>query len=378
MNISAKDIFPEMEIKNETPKTFTYKRLVLFLFILYVFLFSLAMMSKSAQLFDSNLLKTALENPFVALVIGLLATAIFQSSSTTTSMLVALVGSGAISITEAIPVVMGANIGTTITAIITSVGHISGKKEFRKAVSGAFMHHYFKILTAIILFPLEYYFQSLSKIAIYLSHFISAENKINNESSSYIYRFTIDPLVELLTTNLHLNPVVNFIVSLAFLFLSIRLFIALLKNSLIGESQLNLDKYVFGGPIKAFSWGMFVTALIHSSTATTSFMVPLVATDKVSLRKAYPFIIGANIGTTFTALVAALSKSSDAMSIALAHFLFNFIGMMLFFITPYLRETPLLLAKKTGAFVLQYKSSIFIYVVLLFFLIPFLLIALSQ
>ena len=378
MNISAQDIFPEMENKIESPKTFTYKRLVLFLFILYLFLFSLEMMSISAQLFDTNIIKMALYNPFVALVIGLLATAIFQSSSTTTSMLVVLVGSGAITITEAIPVVMGANIGTTITAIITAVGHISGKKEFRKAVSAAFIHHNFKLLTAILLFPLEYYFHTLSKIAVYFSQLISNEQVNKNESSSFLYKYTIDPLVTLFTQEFALNPLTNFIVSLLLLFISIRLFIALLRNSLVGESQKNLDLYVFGGPIKAFSWGMVTTALIHSSTVTTSFMVPLVATDKVSLRKAFPFIIGANIGTTFTALVAALSKSPNAMSIALAHFLFNFIGMLLFFPMPYLREVPLLLAKKIGAFVHRYKYIIFIYVLMIFFLIPFLLIALSQ
>jgi len=378
MNISAEDIFPEMENKINSNKAFTYKRLVLFLFILYLFLFSLEVMSKSAQLFDTDLLKTALANPFVALVIGLLATAIFQSSSTTTSILVALVASGTVTISEAIPVVMGANIGTTITAIITSLGHIAGKKEFKKAVSAAFIHHNFKLFTAILLFPLEYYFHSLSKIAVYLSHFLSADNHIKNESSSFLYKYTIDPLVDFFIHHFEFHPSINFLVSLAILFLSIRLFIALLRNSLIGESQKTLDLYVFGGPIKAFSWGMFVTALIHSSTTTTSFMVPLVATDKVSLRKAFPFIIGANIGTTFTALVAALSKSPDAMSIALAHFLFNFIGMLLFFPIPYLREIPLMLAKKIGSFVQRYKFVIFIYVFMLFFLIPFLLIALSQ
>ena len=378
MNISAQDIFPEMDNKMEQPKTFTYKRLVLFILILYLFLFSLEMMSVSAQLFDTNLIRTALANPFVALVIGLLATAIFQSSSTTTSMLVALVGSGTITISEAIPVVMGANIGTTITAIITSVGHISGKKEFRKAVSAAFMHHNFKLLTAILLFPLEYYFHFLSDISVYITQFISADNVAKNESSSFIYRYAIDPIVGLITGTLQVHAAVSFILSLAILFISIRSFIALLKSSLIGESQKNLDLYVFGGPIRAFSWGMFTTALLHSSTATTSFMVPLVATDKVSLRKAYPFIIGANIGTTFTALVAALSKSPNAMSIALCHFLFNCIGMTIYFILPYTNRIPLFLAKKIGFFIQKFKYIIFIYVVLLFFLIPFLLIALSQ
>ena len=335
-------------------------------------------MSYSAQLFDSNIIKLAITNPFVALVIGLLATAIFQSSSTTTSIVVALVASKAINLNEAIPIVMGANIGTTITAIITSIGHISEKKEFKKAVSGAYLHHNFKLLTAFILFPLEYYYHYLSKLGSYLTQSLNISSSNGQITSSFFYRYTIDPIIEFISQSFQLSPIIIFVCSILLLFISIRLFIFLLKKSLIGDSKDHLNKYVFDGPFKAFSWGMATTALIHSSTATTSFMVPLIATNKVSLKKAYPFIIGASIGTTFTAIVAALSKSPDAMSIALVHFIFNFTGMLIFLIMPYTNILPLFLAKKIGSFVYKFKYTIFIYVLMLFFLIPFLLIALNK
>jgi sodium-dependent phosphate cotransporter len=378
MNISAKEIFPEMEEKIEQNKSFTFKRVILFIFILYLFFFSLEMMGLSVKLFESNILKSTLANPFIALVIGLLLTAIFQSSSTTTSLLVALVASNSLAIVEAIPVVIGANIGTTITAIITSLAHISYKKEFKKAVSGAFIHHNFKLFTGVIIFLLEYFFHFLSTCSIYLTHFIKSSSNDQEISSFYIYKYTIEPFILYLNQHLLFHPVVFFVISFILLFVSIRLFIALLKNTLIDSSHQNLDKYVFDGSFKSFSWGMFVTALLHSSTATTSFMVPLIATNKVSLKKAYPFIIGANIGTTFTAIVAALSKSPDAMSIALAHFLFNFIGMIIFFIIPVTNNIPLTFAKKIGRFVHAHTYTLIIYVVVLFFLLPFLMIAISR
>ncbi|MFN7259310.1 MAG: Na/Pi symporter, partial [Cyclobacteriaceae bacterium] len=105
---------------------------------LLVFLFSLDLMIASLQQLGKVATETILlatSNPFTGLFIGLLVTAIIQSSSATTSMVVALVASGSISLQAAIPIIMGANIGTTITSTIVSLGFITKKKEFRRAVA---------------------------------------------------------------------------------------------------------------------------------------------------------------------------------------------------------------------------------------------------
>jgi sodium-dependent phosphate cotransporter len=128
---------------------------------LLVFLFSLDLMIASLQQLGKVATETILlatSNPFTGLFIGLLVTAIIQSSSATTSMVVALVASGSISLQAAIPIIMGANIGTTITSTIVSLGFITKKKEFRRAVAAGTYHDFFNILTTVILFPLEYYF----------------------------------------------------------------------------------------------------------------------------------------------------------------------------------------------------------------------------
>ncbi|MEJ2004323.1 MAG: Na/Pi symporter, partial [Cyclobacteriaceae bacterium] len=101
---------------------------------------------------------TATSNPFIGLFIGLLVTALIQSSSTTTSMIVALVASGSITLANAVPMIMGANIGTTLTSTIVSLGYIAKREEFKRAIAAGTVHDFFNILTVLILFPLEYCF----------------------------------------------------------------------------------------------------------------------------------------------------------------------------------------------------------------------------
>ncbi|MEY5048784.1 MAG: hypothetical protein RLZZ175_2143 [Bacteroidota bacterium] len=367
----------EIKLDNESKQFHIGTQIILFILILILFLFSLEMMSASAlkiNFFLNENVKYAINNPFIALVIGLLITAIFQSSSTTTTISVVMVASGIISLKAAIPIVMGANIGTTITAIITTISHINGKKEFKKATSAAMLHHLFNLFTACILFPVEYYTSAFSNLAQYIgekvSYFIDGiepQTGLKFYSKGYAILETIIP-----------NGLVLFILSLLLLFISIKLFNQLMKNSLIGDSQKIITHYIFGGALRSFSWGLFSTSLIHSSAVTTSFIVPIVATDKISLKKAFPFIVGANIGTTFTAIVAALTKSPEAMSIAMAHFLFNLCGMLLFLPIPKVRDYIIEIVKKIGEIARDYKVLVIIYVFLIFFVIPFILIYLNR
>src|SRR5688572_29862184 len=119
----------------------------------------------------------ATSNPFTGLFIGLLITAMIQSSSTTTAMVVALVASGSITIESAVPIIMGANVGTTITSTIVSMGFINKKKDFRRAVSAGTYDGFFNILVVIILFPLEYYYGTLSELSQWIaSYFFSASS----------------------------------------------------------------------------------------------------------------------------------------------------------------------------------------------------------
>ena len=102
-------------------------------------------------------------NPFAGLLIGIVATSLIQSSSTTTSIVVGLVAGGAVNLESAVPIVMGANIGTTITNTLVSFGHITNRIEFKRAFSASVVHDFFNIMAVAIVFPIEMIFHPLQK-----------------------------------------------------------------------------------------------------------------------------------------------------------------------------------------------------------------------
>ncbi|HTH58351.1 MAG TPA: Na/Pi symporter [Cyclobacteriaceae bacterium] len=352
---------------------------IYFLVGLLVFLFSLDLMISSLHQLGSTLsdaILLATSNPFTGLFIGLLTTAIIQSSSATTSITVALVASGSLSLQAAVPIVMGANIGTTITSTIVSLSFINRKKEFKRAVAAGTYHDFFNILTAVILFPLELNFHFLSNLAQYIA------TDFFNEPAKATSNFKmlgpgLSWPVQFLTENVS-NGYVLGVLSLVMLFGSILFFRKVLTNLLGLGSQTKFRKFFFRNPFKSFSWGLLITASIRSSTVTTSLVVPLVAKKIIRLRQAGAFILGANIGTTVTAFLASTFNSNAAMSIAITHFLFNFIGALFFFRTPLLKEIPFKLATGLGKLTLRNRIVGFLYLLFTFFLIPFSLIFLSQ
>jgi sodium-dependent phosphate cotransporter len=314
----------------------------------------------------------ATSNPFTALFIGLLITALIQSSTATTSMTVALVASGSLTLESAVPIIMGANVGTTITSTIVSLGFLPKKKEFRRAVAAGTYHDFFNILTVVILFPLEYYFQFLSRLAQHITTtFFSERTGELNSTFSAFQGFGI--VTDWLVTSID-NGFILIILSLSLLFGSILFFRKVITRMLGFGSPERFQSFFFQSPFKSFGWGVLTTAAIRSSSVTTSLVVPLVAKKIVTLRSAAPFILGANIGTTISALIAAIGNSNTAISIAISHFLFNLIGVVLFFPIPVLKEIPIKLATELGRVTLRYRLAGLLYLLLMFFIIPFSLI----
>ena len=351
-----------------------------FLVGLVVFLFSLDLMISSLQhlgaaVTDTILLATS--NPFTGLFIGLLVTAIIQSSSATTSLTVALVASGSLTLPGAVPIIMGANIGTTITSTIVSLSFINQKKEFRRAVSAGTYHGFFKILTALILFPLEYQFQFLSRMAQFIAIHLFHEPSVQPVGSFKLLGPTLSGPINFITSVIGNGYVLGGL-SVILLYGSILFFRKLISNMLGFGSPEKLQRFFFKNPYKSFGWGLVTTAAIRSSTVTTSLVVPLVAKRIIKLRQAAAFILGANIGTTVTAFMASTFNSNAAISIALTHFLFNFIGILLFFRTPFLKEIPFQLATGMGKLTLHNRLVGFLYLLIVFFLVPFSLIYLNQ
>ena len=352
------------------------RKVLLMVLILFVFLVSLNLMSGGFKLLGKDIAEqiiTITSNPFVGLFVGLLATALVQSSSTTTSMIVAIVASGALTLQNAVPMIMGANIGTSVTSTIVALGHIPRKAEFQKAISSATVHDFFNLIVVGILFPLEYFTGALSSAGAWIAHLIYTDTTTSTKMFS-ILGVTVKPTAKAIISVLGSNAAIVIPVSIAALFISLRAFSVSLRKILIGKSQENLQKYVFGNSFKSLLWGSAITAAVQSSSVTTSLIVPLVATDKISLRKAFPFLMGANIGTTVTALIAAISQTEAALAVAICHLLFNMFGVFILFPIKSIRNIPIWLSETLGLYAGKRRLVGVAYIVVTFFLIPFTLI----
>jgi solute carrier family 34 (sodium-dependent phosphate cotransporter) len=366
----------------DTPSQWNLRLIVFLILTLILFLFAVNLMVASLQqMGDSytDLLLSATSNPFTALFIGLIVTAIFQSSSTTTSLLVALVASGSITIQAATPIIMGANIGTTLTSTLVALTFINKKKEFKRAIAAGSYHDFFNILTALILFPLEYYHSFLSGTASDLTGVFYGSSNSPGAPVDTQFNFGFNAAAGSILKFLP-YPVILALVSLVLLLGSILLFRKISANLLHATKPEVFRKFFFQNRVKSFLWGIVTTAAIRSSTITTSVVVPLVAKKISTLKKVAPFILGANMGTTITAFIAVSINvhTREAITIALVHFLFNGVGVSIFFLTPILKELPLYLANGLGRLTLRYRLVGFVYLLGTFFLIPFSLIYINR
>lgn len=359
------------------------------IFVLFAFMVALDLMSGSFKLFGkdfANELVSVTTNPFISLFIGMLATAIIQSSSTTTTMIVGLVASGSIGVPEAAPMIMGANIGTSVTSTIVSLGHIGDRDEYPKAVAAATVHDFFNIITVSVLFTLEVTTGILSSSAQSMADFFystAGEGGKTKGILDYTTKAFAKWIIGLTATEGYPggSPFITLPIALGLLFFSLRGLTKSLKDLIIGRVEKNLNKYVFGNGLKAILWGFGITTAVQSSSVTSSLMVPMVASEKITLRKAFPFLMGANIGTTTTALIAAFflgSQSTDALAIAFVHFFFNAIGVLILYPIPIVREIPVFLATGLGNLTLKNRLIGIIYVVVVFFIIPGILIFLTR
>ncbi len=349
---------------------------LLALVIISVFLFSVDLMGEAFKHLGKNAAESlifATTNPFIGLFIGLLITAIIQSSSTSTSMVVAMVASGSITISDAVPMIMGANIGTTLTSTIVSLGFITKKNEFRKAIAGGTVHDFFNILTVLLLFPLEFYYGLVSSSAQRITEFLLPLDAQGSTGDFGFKLFDAIPLTNFLIELIG-NSLISIILSFLLLFGSIKILSRLIYKMVIGGSQGKLRDFIFSNPFKSFTWGAILTAAVQSSSITTSLVVPFVATGKIKLQSATPFIMGANIGTTITAFIAVLIESNLAMSIAVTHLLFNLVGVIVFLPFRQLRNIPIKLAHSFGALTMNYRLAGVTYILFTFFIIPFALI----
>lgn len=354
------------------------KRIILIVLLLYVFLVSISLMSHSFKCFGkgfSQQLIATTSNPVVGLFIGLLATSILQSSSTTTSMVVGFVAGGALTIRTAIPIIMGANIGTTVTNTIVAVGHITRKDEFKRAFTSSTMHDLFNIMTVVILFPLEMGTRFLERTAIFAASFLEHSGGLKVTSP---VKFIVKPAVKIIDKvfidlfHLPIKAAGGVMLFIAFVLLVLSLIglVKIMKRVIANKTEIIFDKILARSGIVSMGMGCLFTAIVQSSSVTTAILVPLVGAGVLRIETVYPIVLGANLGTTITAILASLTGNIAAITIALAHVLFNVTGIAIFYPFKAMRKIPVFVAKTLASVVSERRWLAFIYVGTVFFVLP--------
>ena len=354
---------------------------------LYIFLVSIGLMGAAfkgfGKGFAENLLKTT-SNPFVALFIGILATSLVQSSSTTTSIVVGMVASGVISIGNAIPIIMGANIGTTVTNTLVSLGYITRREEFKRAIAGATVHDFFNLICVAIMFPLELATGFLQKFATGLANvFVNVGGIKFTSPIKTITKPTIHLVKDVFLKFLHLHQNLAYslilTLSIILLFLSLYYIVRIMKSLVIARTETVLNNIIGRRGIIGIFAGLIFTIIVQSSSITTSLLIPLIGAGILTVELAFPITMGANIGTTATAILASFATGNiAAITIAFVHFLFNIIGVCCIYPIAVFRKIPISLAHSLGNLAYKKRRYALIYVASIFFLIPFLLIVVSK
>jgi len=346
--------------------------------LLYVFLVAITLLGVAFKLFGKDFsaaLITGTSHPVVGLMIGLLATSIIQSSSSTTSITVGLVAAGALTVRGAIPIIMGANMGTTVTNTLVAMTSINRRSEFRRAFAGATMHDFFNLLTILALFPLEMATHVLERSATWLSGLLVGSEAVEFESP---IKAACMPLVDLvergLASGLALPDwaagAVLVVLALALIFVALAGLTRVLKRVVLDRAEGSLTRWIGGGGLGAMVMGMLLTAAVQSSSITTSLLVPLIGAGLVTLEGGFAVTLGANVGTTVTALLASLAGNGAAVTVAFVHLLFNVAGIVLIYPVRPIRRLPINLARYLAHRASRNKLWALLYLVGVFFALP--------
>ncbi len=316
-------------------------------------------------------------NPIVGVILGTLATALVQSSSTVTSVIVGLVAGG-VPVSIAVPMIMGANMGTTITNTIVSLGNIRDGKTFNKSFQAATVHDFFNLYSIFIFLPIEILFHPLEKLAGVMSGWFVGSADASMKGANFIGAMTkpvaksIMGLFETLPSTL--GAMATIIVGIALIIISVIFLGKLLRSVMTGRAKNIVDKSIGRGPIAGIASGTAITVLVQSSSTTTSLVVPLAGSGALTTKQVYPFTMGANIGTCITALLAATAVTGPyeqlALQIALVHLLYNILGVLVFSVTPWLKDAPIRSAEWLGNRTETNRLWALAYIASIFFVLP--------
>ena len=287
---------------------------------LCLFLFGMNVMGQALERRAGNKLTALIGkltgNRFTSFLTGLGVTAIIQSSSATTVMVVGFVNSGIMTLKQSIGIIMGANIGTTVTAWILSLGGISSD-----------------VLWLQLLKPTSFT-PVLALIGIIFYMFCKSNKK--NDTGLILLGFAV-----------------------------LMFGMDIMSGAVAGLKDVPEFRdlfLLFKEPILGVVVGAVLTAIIQSSSASVGILQALAVTGQISYGAAFPIIMGQNIGTCITAILSSFGTNRNAKRVALVHLLFNVIGTTLMITVLYLAKAffqPALLDMSADSFGIAVSHSVF-------------------
>jgi sodium-dependent phosphate cotransporter len=355
-------------------------RALLVIALLYLFLGGVKVLESGIKGLGSDFTDGLFENvsnPLAGVFVGVLATVLVQSSSVTTATIVGLVAAGVVDVPTAVPMIMGANIGTTVTNTLVSLAHMRRSDEFKRAFTAATMHDFFNVIAVAVLLPLELLTGFLSNSAAAIAEFISGGEELGGSFDSPIkgavswLADVIKNPIEAVFTNEKVAAGAFIVVGIGIIFITLTFITKNMRVLVAARIERSLNSALSRSGLVGLFVGMLVTISVQSSSITTSILIPLVASGILLARNAYPLTLGANIGTTVTALLAALGAGAiDGLTIAVTHTLFNLAGIILIYPWPRIRYIPVDLAEGLAGIALRRRALAIGYVGIVFIALP--------
>lgn len=359
------------------------RKILAVLALLFVFLLGVKGLGDGFKLLGQDLLGAffaATTNPFIALMVGILSTTIVQSSSVTTSMVVGLVAApeNPLPIANAIPMIMGANIGTTVTNTVVSLAHMGRRDEFRRAFAVATVHDFFNFMTVTTLLIVELLTGYLQRSAQVLVSLIGEVGGVAYKSplkSALSTAFApFKSLAAQLLAVQQTQGIFLIVISGLMIFFALFLLVRVTRTTMQTRVEVYITRFLGGNAVLSMLVGAIVTVMVQSSSITTSLLVPLAGAGLVTLRQAFPITLGANIGTTITALLASMAASGPnaqaGLEIAIVHLLFNLTGTLLIYPVEAIRRIPMNAAQRLADLAVKSRQWALVYVIALFYVLP--------
>ena len=320
-----------MKQEKLTEEKFRFKNILKLMFFLYLFILSIELIKKTSLFLAPDVKTFLLQelNPVKAMSLGWFVTTIVQSSGAVGSVVATFVGNDLISLPIAVYILIGASLGTAITALIISlITESKQRRDFRHGFEIGLCYSIYSALLVIIAFFLEFFFKFFSKTSLFLASYFDFEGLF----------LKMPNIIEIITSPI-INPIFernHKLIVLLIAFVGLIIALRYLGKSIIKvlggeENAKNFINRFFDSKYKAYFIGLVLTAIVFSSSITIGLLVPLAVARLISLRKAIPFILGADLGTfTDLILVSLIIGKTNALAVAFTVMLFGVIGGLVF------------------------------------------------